>query len=372
MKNLIITILMMSSLMMSGLMAQTEIEHNSSSASPTLTLVETQDNDFSRIFFRNPVRPGDWMAMSARVGTSGGSPRSNIGWYYNGDQRLVYTEETNLFEMSGDLDISNDLEVDEINAEGMVTAHDLDVSEEANFGKGLQASSRVKIRASGQGPAGPELQFMSDNSTTTAAGVIKMTNSTGGGNNRNLIIDNRSVVGDISFILDGGTTHMRMSNGNIFSYVPLSPWITNTTDLGSSAKRWRTIYSNNALNTSDRRLKDNIVPVGNLLDKVLQLEVTSYNYKTDDVGTEKTIGFIAQDVEKIDSEWVVKPKSEEDHYLMNYSNFSAIAIKAIQEQQEIIDAQKEEIKLLREGLTSLAAKVDQLTASTGTAVADEE
>jgi len=241
---------------------------------------------------------------------------------------------------------------DDIVVDGLADLHDLTVGEEASFGKGLLSSDPIKIREIGNGPAGPEIQFMSDNSTTTVGASIKFTNATNGGNNRNLIIDNRSIVGDISFILDGDT-HMRMNNGSIFSYVPLSPWITNSTDLGSTGKRWRTIYAQNALNTSDSRLKRNIESVEDVLSKVLQLNAKNYNYISDEEKAEKTIGFIAQEVEQIDPDWVIAPKSQEEYYLLNYNNFSVLAIKAIQEQQKIIDQQSS-------GLYALSLQVAQL------------
>lgn len=250
-----------------------------------------------------------------------------------------------------------------LEVKGFSDLHDLEVQEEATFDKGLLSSDPVKLREAGSGPAGPELQFMQDNSLSVAAASIKLTNSTGGGNNRNLILRNDSPVGDITFILDGGTTHMRMSNSNVFSYVPLLPWITNTTDLGSTSKRWRTIYSQNALNTSDIRLKENINSLATVLPKIMKLQVKVYNYKSDNSNSQKTIGMIAQEVEKVDPNWVIAPKSENEFYLMNYNNISALAIKAIQEQQAIIEQQQATIKFISAELTSLKNVVFEKIAS---------
>ena len=62
------------------------------------------------------------------------------------------------------------------------------------------------------------------------------------------------------------------------------------------------------------------------------------------------VGFLAQDVEKIDPEWVVPPSNEDDHYLINYDNFTVLAIKAIQEQQELIFSLQEEVKNIKREL----------------------
>jgi hypothetical protein len=54
------------------------------------------------------------------------------------------------------------------------------------------------------------------------------------------------------------------------------------------------------------------------------------------------IGFIAQEVEPIFPELVTPPTNDgkrETPYMMNYAGFGVLAIKAIQEQQEILDLQ---------------------------------
>ena len=61
---------------------------------------------------------------------------------------------------------------------------------------------------------------------------------------------------------------------------------------------------------------------------------------------EKIIGFLAQDVQVLFPELV---KHREDEYLgLNYDDFGVIAIKAIQEQQKIIDELLERIKELED------------------------
>ena len=100
--------------------------------------------------------------------------------------------------------------------------------------------------------------------------------------------------------------------------------------------------------TSDRRFKENIAPMTPVLNKILQLEPVSYDF----IGRENshTIGFIAQDVLPLFPEVVSKDdESEESYYGIAYGSMSIIAIKAIQEQQLIIENQANEIQELKTG-----------------------
>jgi trimeric autotransporter adhesin len=66
----------------------------------------------------------------------------------------------------------------------------------------------------------------------------------------------------------------------------------------------------------------------------MQLQAKSYQYKATADAHRNTFGFIAQEVEKIFPEFIFK--SEDGIKGIAYRNFSVIAIKAIQEQQELI------------------------------------
>jgi len=115
--------------------------------------------------------------------------------------------------------------------------------------------------------------------------------------------------------------------------------------------------------TSDEKLKENIKDASNKLDEVLQLKVRNFNYKADS-DKQKLIGMIAQEVETVfpalvfeseDTETVngeikslgTKTKS------LKYSVFVPILIKAIQEQQEQIEAQATSINELKTRIEAL-------------------
>jgi len=106
---------------------------------------------------------------------------------------------------------------------------------------------------------------------------------------------------------------------------------------------------------SDRRLKKNFTKLESVLDKVMLLEPTRYQFIHNNPRDEETIGFIAQDVENLFPEFVSKVTSTRDKgtYTLDYSGFGTLAIKAIQEQQVTIEELKvitQEQQLLIESL----------------------
>lgn len=109
---------------------------------------------------------------------------------------------------------------------------------------------------------------------------------------------------------------------------------------------------------SDRRLKKDIEKAPDLLNKVMQLEVSRYHMLSNNVADKKYFGLIAQDVEKIFPEVVFKNKLDnaDEYYTMDYGAVSVLAIKAIQEQQKTITALEERIAKLESALNATTSK----------------
>ena len=133
---------------------------------------------------------------------------------------------------------------------------------------------------------------------------------------------------------DAATNHWSYEIGNSFLYI-----YYNDNEVG---------YWNNSTGsytaTSDRRSKKDITYMDTpILDKIIALKPATYRLNFADADSQKAIGFIAQEVEEYLPE-VVRHKDEGDGLGLNYSDFGVLAIKAIQEQQELIDAQKELIE----------------------------
>lgn len=95
--------------------------------------------------------------------------------------------------------------------------------------------------------------------------------------------------------------------------------------------------------TSDRNLKKNISPLNGSLSKILSLEGVSFAWK--DTGA-KSIGLVAQDVEKVYPE-LVDTNPQSGIKSVEYGNLVAPLIEAIKEQQKQIDQLKAEVKALK-------------------------
>lgn len=94
--------------------------------------------------------------------------------------------------------------------------------------------------------------------------------------------------------------------------------------------------------SSDRNLKKNIEPLDDSLDKILQLQGVSFDWKSTD---QASVGLIAQDVEKVYPELVTTdPKT--GLKAVEYGNLVAPLIEAVKTQQQEIDELKAEVDAL--------------------------
>ena len=110
-----------------------------------------------------------------------------------------------------------------------------------------------------------------------------------------------------------------------------------------------TLIEGTLTETSDISLKENITPLQDSLNKVLQLKGVSFNKKTTpDV---KEIGFIAQEVEEILPELV--SETEEGIKTVSYSRVTAVLVETIKQQQSQIDELKELVNKLTEKINTL-------------------
>lgn len=106
---------------------------------------------------------------------------------------------------------------------------------------------------------------------------------------------------------------------------------------------------------SDVRLKEDIHPFKQVLPGIRMLQVATYHYKANEKGT-KSFGLIAQNLAAYFPELVSEHSyGANGNKLMavSYGKTGVLAIKAIQEQQEIIDAQQKKIEELEKRLERL-------------------
>ncbi len=119
-------------------------------------------------------------------------------------------------------------------------------------------------------------------------------------------------------------------------------------------------------NVSDRRFKSAIKEDVKGLDFILKLKPVSYNLDVAKINrflginepdsesrsSKRETGFIAQDVEKtaqqlgFEFSGIDKPENGEDYYGLRYSQFVVPLVKAVQEQQQIIEQQQQMINQL--------------------------
>jgi hypothetical protein len=100
----------------------------------------------------------------------------------------------------------------------------------------------------------------------------------------------------------------------------------------------------NYATSSDERLKDNIVDAPSALESIENIRIRSFDWKED--GIHQKFGVVAQEVLSIVPEAVSVGRNEEDMMGVDYSKFVPRLIKAIQEQQAMIEELKAKVAAL--------------------------
>ena len=96
---------------------------------------------------------------------------------------------------------------------------------------------------------------------------------------------------------------------------------------------------------SDRRVKENIIPIDNALEKVNNLVGVYYN-KKDDESKQREIGFIAQDVNEVVPELVTYAE-DVDQYGVKYQNTTALLVEAVKELTKQVNDLKKELEEIK-------------------------
>ena len=145
------------------------------------------------------------------------------------------------------------------------------------------------------------------------------------------------------------------SSGNLTSVIgdgtAFFPSTNKTMNLGGTNNRWGTIYGISAVNTSDRRIKKNIVELTDALEKLNTIAVKSYTVDCISYGI--NYGFIAQDELERNPELIFVPEdySEEEGggelgFINN--NVLFLAVKAIQELSAKVENLENQLRELRQ------------------------
>jgi hypothetical protein len=161
----------------------------------------------------------------------------------------------------------------------------------------------------------------------------------------------------ISEIYDPGGSST-ISSGVRFDFFDdvVEPTIDNDLSLGSDSYKWTEVWSvNGTIQTSDIRSKDDVQSLSYGLAEIMHIEPISYRWRDSD-DQDMHIGFSAQNMETIIPEIVVQPRWDQHAAKdrkgdvntgnmkgLKYAEMIPVLVKAIQEQQAII--QKLEARL---------------------------
>lgn len=170
-------------------------------------------------------------------------------------------------------------------------------------------------------------------------------------------------IGNSTYGIINYNTFVSTSNVNKSSFTPASSGKSN---LGSESNRWDYIYTSHNVNTSDRKEKDNIIPITKAKEFILSLEPVNYYFK-DGNHLRKHMGFIAQDVAEVCKKLQLdlsvvsagykdiegkgyygeKVNDELLSWGLEYKEFIAPMVAVIQEQHKEIEQLKKEVTELK-------------------------
>jgi len=144
-----------------------------------------------------------------------------------------------------------------------------------------------------------------------------------------------------SFNNDRWTLYVSQTSSNLKLYF-------NDTDRGGFDD-----VTGNYSSVSDKRLKKNIESLDGMLDKIMLLNPTKYNFKTQADDEAKSYGLIAQELEEVFPEVVTINGDDtngngiSDLRMVSYTELVPVLIKGMQEQQEMIKELRAEVELLK-------------------------
>ena len=160
--------------------------------------------------------------------------------------------------------------------------------------------------------------------------------------------------GDVAVMFDAGGNggFYRQASSRWYHYYHLgnncSAFGASTTSSSYQIYCHGSLYATeNIVAYSDRRIKENIVPIDNALEKVNKLAGVYYNKIADEKKT-REIGFIAQDVNEVAPELVTYAE-DVDQYGVKYANTTALLVEAVKELTQQVKDLKQELEELKNG-----------------------
>lgn len=218
-------------------------------------------------------------------------------------------------------------------------------------------------------PAGSPINFRENNVTQVQIASGGVTTITG-------------VAGGINLLVNGRIEANEASNGGLWANSTNTEFVGDDGGAGigmwDSANGWTLVVSGstttlngnlqvngseNATGTitaaSDARFKQNIIPLADTLGKIDQLRGVSFEWNNASASIghkegEKSIGMIAQELQKVYPELVVSVKNPKGEYLaIDYSKFTAVLLQSVKELKSQMNAMQDQINTLQEKVKTL-------------------
>jgi hypothetical protein len=206
------------------------------------------------------------------------------------------------------------------------------------------------------------LNFNSVGSGNTAIGFQALLHNTTGGNNIALgtlagfaITDGDTNIDIGNFGVAGDTNTIRIGN------------VQNTTYMsgifGQSSPGGVAVFVNSdgklGTNVSSQRFKDDIKSMDNASEAILALQPVTFRYKKkfDPTGAAQ-FGLVAEDVEKVDPDLVVRDK-EGKPYTVRYDAVNAMLLNEFLKEHRKVEEQQATIAELKKAIARLAARDDE-------------
>ncbi|MER3406927.1 MAG: hypothetical protein C4278_00630, partial [Patescibacteria group bacterium] len=131
-------------------------------------------------------------------------------------------------------------------------------------------------------------------------------------------------------------------------------------DVAGDTRVTGNVYASGFIQSSDLRLKKNIVGLENVLEKLKEIRGVKFEWNElyEQMQRGKSgklnIGVVAQDVEKVFPELVSEWEYNGEKYkAVDYGRLTAVLLEAIKEQQKTIENQQKEINWLKEEIRKL-------------------
>lgn len=226
----------------------------------------------------------------------------------------------------------------------------------------------LNTTASGQGSFASGINTKASQSQSTAMGASTIASghtSVALGQGTRADSPNSTAIGILN--VGGGDPLLANSTDPLFEigngYYSGGGTVENRSNAFSLSRNGNATLAGSLTQNSDRRLKTNISTIPYGLNTILKLNPVSYNWEKYPDQVEKSLGLIAQEVQPIINEIVSVGIDKEKTLSLSYIELIPILIKAIHDQQDIINKQGSKINGLTaelEQFKTLDKRVKQL------------